>query len=44
MKASRLLMLIACVIFVLAAFGVGISGVALVPAGLAFLAAASLVG
>lgn len=39
---SRLLALIACVLFVLAAFGVGLP-VGIVPLGLAFLAASFLV-
>lgn len=43
MTANQLLALVACVIFVLAAVGVGINGVALVPLGLAFLAAAHVV-
>lgn len=39
---SRVLLLVAVILFVLAAFGVTFSAVLLVPLGLAFLAAASL--
>lgn len=42
LTASKLLMLIACVLFVLAAFGVSLP-VGIVPLGLAFLAASFLV-
>ena len=41
--ASRLLVIIALIIFVLAAFGVAIPVVQLVPLGLAFLAASFIV-
>jgi hypothetical protein len=41
--ASRLLVLIALVIFILAAFSVGLAGVSLVPLGLAFYMASLLV-
>lgn len=40
---SRVLVLIAVIIFVLAAFGVSLGAVALVPLGLAIWAAAALV-
>lgn len=40
---SKVLVLVAVVLFVLAAFGVGIGAVALVPLGLAVWAAAQLV-
>lgn len=40
---SKVLMLIALVFFVLAAFGVALGTVGLVPLGLAFMAAAHLV-
>jgi hypothetical protein len=40
---SRVLVLIAVIIFVLAAFGVSIGGVGLIPLGLAIWAAAALV-
>ncbi len=43
LNASALLILVAVVLFVLAAFGVGLAGVALLPLGLAFFAAAHLV-
>lgn len=39
MSVSRAFALVACVLFVLAAFGVGFSSVLIVPLGLAFLAA-----
>lgn len=39
---SRLLLLVALVLFILAAFGVGFPGVALVPLGLAFVVASYL--
>jgi hypothetical protein len=42
-SASRLLALIACIIFILATFGVTVGAVLLVPLGLAFLAAAFVV-
>jgi len=43
-SASRVLILIAVVIFALAAFGIGaFAGLSLVPLGLAFFAAAHLV-
>lgn len=42
--ASRVFLLVATICFVLAAFGVSIPVVALVPLGLAFFAAAGLVG
>ena len=42
-SASRLLALIACILFILAAFGVSFGGVAIVALGLAFLAAAHVV-
>lgn len=42
-SASRLLALIACILFVLAAFGVGFAGVGIVALGLAFFAAAHVV-
>lgn len=41
--ASRLLLLVAVIVFVLAAFNVAVGGVALVPLGLAFFAASFLV-
>ena len=41
--ASKILVLLACIIFVLAAFGVSPGSLALVPLGLAFWAAAQLV-
>lgn len=41
--ASKVLALIACIVFVLAAFGVGLGAVGMVPLGLAFLAAALVV-
>lgn len=37
---SKLLALVACILFALAAFGVSFGAVAIVPLGLAFLAAA----
>jgi hypothetical protein len=40
---SRVLVLVAVIIFVLAAFGVGFAGVGLVPLGLAVWAASQLV-
>lgn len=43
MTASRLLLLVAVIVFVLAALSVGLGGVSLVPAGLAFFAASFLV-
>ena len=44
MSVSRMLALVACIIFALAAFGVSLAaGVAMVPLGLAFLAAAFVV-
>lgn len=43
MTASRLLLLVAVVLFVLAAFGVSFGSIGLVEAGLAFLAASFLV-
>ena len=43
LSASALLCLIAVVLFVLAAFGVAFGGVAIVPLGLAFFAAAHIV-
>lgn len=42
-SASRLLCLVACILFVLAAFGVGFSGVGIVALGLAFFAAGHVV-
>lgn len=41
--ASKLLALLACIVFVLAAFGVSLPVITLVPLGLAFLAAAMIV-
>ena len=43
LTVSRLLVLVAVIIFVLAAFGVSLGTVSLVPLGLAVWAAASLV-
>ena len=43
LTVSRLLVLLAVIIFVLAAFGVSFASVALVPLGLAIWAAAQLV-
>jgi hypothetical protein len=43
MTPARLLVLIAVIVFVLAAFGVSVGTVALVPVGLAFFAASFLV-
>ena len=43
MTAQKVLLLIACLCFVLVAFGVTVPLVALLPLGLAFLAAAFLV-
>jgi hypothetical protein len=43
MSVSALLALVAVVLCVLAAFSVGVSGVALFPLGVAFLAAAHVV-
>lgn len=40
---GKVLCLIACILFVLAAFGVAFGAVAIVPLGLAFLAASFLV-
>lgn len=44
MNASRILILLAVICFAIAALGVPALGVALVPLGLAFYAAAGLVG
>jgi hypothetical protein len=44
LSLRSILLLVAVVIFVLAAFGVSLGTVSLVPLGLAFLAAAFLVG
>jgi uncharacterized membrane protein len=41
--ASRLLLLVAVIVFVLAALSVSVASVSLVPAGLAFFAASFLV-
>jgi len=43
MTTSRLLVLVAVVLFILAAFGVGVAGVSLGWLGLAFLAGSQLV-
>lgn len=40
LTAGKVCAIVACILFVLAAFGVALGGIALVPAGLAFLAAA----
>lgn len=42
-SANRLLALVACILFVLAAFGVSFGGVGIIALGLAFLAAAHVV-
>ena len=44
LSVRSILLLVAVVIFVLAAFGMSISSVSLVPLGLAFFAGAFLVG
>ena len=40
LSAGKVCAIVACILFILAAFSVGLGGIALVPAGLAFLAAA----
>jgi hypothetical protein len=44
MSVRSILLLVAVVLFVLAAVGVGLGGISLVPLGLAFFAAAFLLG